>query len=601
MRGFKWSDESFKYKKKGAGEPEDIINQLKAQIKRFGVKRTLTHLVIQMWASEIVEQEIHSHLDQAGLPAQMYRYGLGLATSIDNETTESSDSVSYFDIISSLRSLSFSLSLEEIEEQPVDKSWPIESVENAVVSAARDKELIVGIQAYDSQYIDAMRRSYIPFQDEFLKNRGLDMYKSVAYSDSLINIFSTRISDTIQAIRQYEIECLRILGSYYIKKDNRDLSIEEFTKTKLFDELKTAEKIAWQHLVETAKNGLWMTKKELVKLVDPMSPYRFDIFIDEISMVVGEGNFASPFDHNPIDEFPLIQYDGEYLVPSTPLFSYALSQRFYYTLRDIEQETNKEIGNKWGNYVEYWTEDCVRKGLPNTNINTNVVYELNENSQKYESDVIIKFGNTLLAIECKSKKLKVSSRSGDYNSIEEDISRGIKKATKQADRIINGLRKNTATIISCNEGEVADFNQVDRYIPIVVVGASYGKIATKEYTRMLPEDLLTPYVVNIYDLEIICEVLDDHDLVEYIDTRIDINKKGYIGSMDEQDYLGSYISGELEKWLPILEAGYAEDEPGLNNGPFAQLRIAGSDHVVQDIIGERFSNNNVKLSWYVQP
>jgi hypothetical protein len=285
------------------------------------------------------------------------------------------------------------------------------------------------------------------------------------------------------------------------------------------------------------------------------------------------------------------------MVPVIAWFSYALSQRLYYTLRDIERETGEEFGHRWGDYVEYWAEDSIRHSLPSADVAMNLEYTLEEDSKEYECDLLVRQADTLLIVECKSKRLTVGSRSGDYDQTQEDIAKGVEKGTEQADRLLSGLKQNEVEF-SKNIDELGiDPDGVDQYIPIVVSGSSYGRIATREYPRTLSQKYHTSYVLNVYDLEILCEVLQSKNIVQYISLRIDINKKGYVKSMDEQDYLGMYITGDLERWLPILEAGLADGEAGLADGPYAQLAIGGSDQVVARRVGDRFSHRTFNLDW----
>jgi hypothetical protein len=179
-------------------------------MRKLGPKKSLTQLNIHHWASEIVRSEEYGHRDHAGLPSQMFRYALGLVTTISNKTTDD-DNLSYFDLVNELRSISASYTAKDAEEHPETGIDPWASDEQVIRSAVRDRELLASRQAYDSQYIDAMRRSYTPFQTEFLEHRGIDMSKSIEYATQLLDIFSDRIEEICHDIRRYQTECLRIL------------------------------------------------------------------------------------------------------------------------------------------------------------------------------------------------------------------------------------------------------------------------------------------------------------------------------------------------------------------------------------------------------
>lgn len=587
-------------------DSDECIGELINLLAEFGPKRALTFLNVHHWSSEIVRQEPHTRRDSSGIPMQMFRYAFGIATSVSNDPSNESDDVRYSDIVHVLRSVQMSHSIEDIDPSPENDSGIELPDETRISDAVRDRELTVSRTAYDSQYIDAMRRAYTPFQTEFLQYKGIDISKSVDYAIQLIDLFSERVNDICRELRRYEIECLRIIGAYNEwQEDHDDLSASKFHETAIFKELKYAEKIARDELLQAAENRLWMSKWELKQYIDPMYEHRFENFLDQISIAVGSTDFRSPFDHNPIDEYPLIVCDNEYMVPVPMQFSYALAQKFYYDLWDIAEEENKEFGHRWGDYVEYWTEDIFRNLFPDAEIETNIKYGVEgmntesdpeEISQLPESDVLIRKDEYLIVAECKTKRLNVKSRSGDYELIKEDLAEGIAHGADQSDRLIKGLSQDKIEFPKDKTELDIDFEQVEEYIPLVVVGTPYDLIATKEYTGLINDECVTPYVASTYDLEIISKTLihskqcSSDDFIEYVNKRINMAEKGYIHSMDEIDYTGMYISGNLERWIPILDAGLGDE-------PHARLFIGNSSNVTEKLVGDYFSYSMMDLGW----
>jgi hypothetical protein len=64
---------------------ETCIKDALSTMRKLGPKKSLTQLNIHHWASEIVRSEEYGHRDHAGLPSQMFRYALGLVTTISDE------------------------------------------------------------------------------------------------------------------------------------------------------------------------------------------------------------------------------------------------------------------------------------------------------------------------------------------------------------------------------------------------------------------------------------------------------------------------------------------------------------------------------------
>lgn len=112
-----------------------------------------------------------------------------------------------------------------------------------------------------------------------------------------------------------------------------------------------------------------------------------------------------------------------------------------------------------------------------------------------------------------------------------------------------------------HDGAPLTIEDYPTYQPMVVVGEPYDSIATHLIDVIVDVSDVPPYVADIYDLQILTEVLNEPDrLKHYIQSRLDLFEQRSIVSPDEIDYLGSYIENEDEfPDLPDNNFSWVED------------------------------------------
>ncbi|WP_256392781.1 hypothetical protein [Natronoarchaeum rubrum] len=306
-----------------------------------------------------------------------------------------------------------------------------------------------------------------------------------------------------------------------------------------------------QKAIDLTDEAVWASEETLVDWCDD-SP-RFNNFINRLTVKPGTvTNFRTPVDVNPLEQAPFVQSDDEYLLPLPRTVLYALANTFYYDL--IDSEYQGEFQLQFGDWLEEWATDCLSKVFTEDEIIQNYTYEYD--GEKVEGDILILHGDEPLIIECKGKKLRAETRKGNFggvDTIKEDVERGIGNAYHQADRLVAGVQSGQITQIRTSTGTTIDldpasFEDARRWL---VLGESYGSIATRDFAKIL-EITPVPYVCDIYDLQILAEVLDTPErLLHYIrqrirQTAVQLRRPGtqYANSKtfcsDEIDYLAVY-------------------------------------------------------------
>lgn len=298
-------------------------------------------------------------------------------------------------------------------------------------------------------------------------------------------------------------------------------------------------------------------------------------------MSVDVDNFESGFryvdDHNPVHKTPILKKNDCYFLPHPRLPRQALMETYYYDLISDEEygnpdgESGGSFGDIWGQYIEDWTYDSLKNLLSESEVLLNPEYASSGNEA---ADVILWNGKYLVVFECKSKKLVLDTRGGDYETTKRDLQKGIGKATQQAAEFIDKLEEQGQVTITSDGDEITISNDDVKYkYPVVVLGDQYDSIGIKLFDEILELDR-TPFVVSVADLEIITEALDGPTIfIGYVSQRISLISNGLVFGQDEVDLLGLFIERDHEF-------------PDLANDQFLQL--GDYSHIIGEEIDYKY-------------
>lgn len=441
-----------------------------------------------------------------------------------------------------------------------------------VRASVRRANISAGDFLYSGYSIETMERLYSPFNLALLQEFGFEIRDARDYSKQILDFFYYRRKLLYQVIRWYHADVLRVIGSFWKRRD--DVDAEEFSRSNIGRERLFAEKMQWSHVLESATRLLWFDKEVLRAWAGIRNPTRFDAFLDRISTGVGEIEFKDPYSQlNPLENHPLVKCERKYLVPLPTQFADALLNTFYHDLFDISDQIRGDKSQIWGDVIEYWSIDSVQKLFPDTEIRSSVYL------RDLETDILLRYEDTILIFEVKSKQLTKEAFQGRPDAVREDFSEGIGKAASQLTRHIDYLQNTDEETLKHELG--VDFHQVEKYLPIGVMSTTYGDLATTKYTRLLEEGM-TPYIVSAHHLDLISKVLDTPEgFIRYAEQRIKANERGFFESDDELDFLGYFVrKGTLRPTFRDVEKLVESDHTEVLNS------IAGFRKEVEDQLAD---------------
>lgn len=195
-----------------------------------------------------------------------------------------------------------------------------------------------------------------------------------------------------------------------------------------------------------------------------------------------------------------------------------IPKQFHYSFIADKVFDNKIVGIYTGNrgdVVEELTTTYLARLIDKNKIYCSLSY-LGEDG---EADVTTVTTEGMLFCECKSKIITLNSIKGLHESIKTDVYQAIGAAYSQAVRSIERVQEGKKFVTPAAEEIVID-DISSKYI-VCVTAENFGIIPSEiqDYIE-IDDDLGIPYVVNVYDLDIItkeCELYEE--FIRYIEFR----------------------------------------------------------------------------------
>lgn len=251
------------------------------------------------------------------------------------------------------------------------------------------------------------------------------------------------------------------------------------------------------------------------------------------------------------DSFEKVEYDDFKILQSKPFIDFGdyiymplifstimnLPKQFHYSFVAEKLFDKKTLGlytKNRGDVVENITLKCLERLLDKNNILCGLSYV----GEDGEADVTAVSEDGMLFCECKSKIITLNSIRGLHESIMTDVYQAIGAAYSQGVRSIERVQEGKKFVTAAGD-EIEIPNKGIKYVVCVTL-ENFGIIPSEidEYIDV-DKDIGIPYVVNVYDFDIITQECKSYsELIEYLDFR----RKNYqiISTIDELDAFGYF-------------------------------------------------------------
>lgn len=283
------------------------------------------------------------------------------------------------------------------------------------------------------------------------------------------------------------------------------------------------------------------------------SEYIFRIYKSELKQSIGNETekmcdylsikVDGSFKQVEFDEFKILQSKpfvdfGDYIyMPLIFSTIMNLPKQFHYSFISEKLFDKKVLGvytKNRGDVVENLTLKYISRLIPEDNI----LHSLSYVGEDGEADVTVVSEDGMIFGECKSKIITLNSIRGLHESIITDVYKAIGAAYSQGVRSIERVNKGKKFITESGD-EIVIPDVGKKYVVCVTI-ENFGIIPSEidEYIS-IDENVGVPYVVNVYDFDIITQECNSYaELIDYIEFRR--NNYKIISTMDELDAFGYY-------------------------------------------------------------
>jgi hypothetical protein len=384
--------------------------------------------------------------------------------------------------------------------------------------------LFVGQQGDLDQVIELTWKRF-ESHDSFLEKKlGFNVANAIFFAKSLLSSILAKMSNTkgpkpVMLTKEQEYDF-----SYFVDPDDQ--------------------------LVEAWEKAIQFSEDELVRLVPQHLAQRFKCYLRGVTIDLVElPRISNPLESNPLFEKPIIKFRNKYVIPVPAYVLGYLSLRLHRELLADTEYRGKYISLK-GRVLEESAHEKLRMIFSFGQVFRNIRYR--DSGKKVEADIIVAFRDCLIFVECTTRWITGASRRGNPIAIRRDLDKSIRKCYLQARRARQAYQNGHLRLKLKNRpAKFLTIVVTDTLFPNLLLDMSDGT-----YVKGLVQDHDYPYIVSIFDLEFIAEMLDADKFIEFVLERIDLYEHPHIICTDESDYVKLFLKPEYKKIKQALISGY---------------------------------------------
>ncbi len=425
-------------------------------------------------------------------------------------------------------------------------------LQKELIARAKLWNTFVGSPGYDVHLKVTLDSLFTPFADQLEKRVGFSFKDLLRVEKFLRNEIPIRVQKRIQKSKKSEDEIL----DRSLKIKSGDVKPEnDFDKKLLTLTLKQIKKmlrnltVGWtwlgmeEALIFTPKDIANGVKLDITKVKNILERFSTSFNIKPI------GN-SFPSKYTLLETNPFIKISKDkYFCHMVHKFLSAIKLNLESLLKEHKREWEK-YEKKRNHYAEKESIRLLAKSLGSKKYYNNLLYE------NGELDGLIEYDTALFLVEVKSGVMSDAARRGAELSLDEELSKLIKKPYDQAIRALKYINSSEEVAFSLTKRKTIIINRskFSRIYLITVslddLGFFSANLPTLKKMGFLGDDIY-PWAVYLEDLRVVTDILQGTQLVHYIQRRLRFNEFPSILLTTEIETLGFY----LEKGLYFEEDG----------------------------------------------
>lgn len=384
----------------------------------------------------------------------------------------------------------------------------------------RESIFYAGESAYSFQYLDLAVQKYAADASWLQTNRGFTI-------DQV-----TRVAKTIDEVQSNRLGAIR--------ERLRNQHPDEWTMLPLF--VFTAEEIVAQ-----SELAIDVVERILNAFVLPITERNH--------------GFKSLQDYNVVTATPLLRMpSGEFVL----LQSYALAEAiydtpFYWMVQD--NEYLPALNNHRGYFTESLVAERLRLVFEGKHVYQNVYVLETKAKRVSDIDVLVVWGDRVIIVQAKSKRLTVDARKGNDRAIRDDFKKAVQAAYEQGAACAKCLLDNRHELVAPDGSEVRLPQKIKEIYLFCVVSDNYPALSfqARQFLQTQSIDRVqTPLVTDVFALDAMTEMLQSPlQFLSYVNRRANYAEK--LLASQELTILAYHLKHNL--WVPPdVDLMYLEDD-----------------------------------------
>ncbi|MHB9352997.1 YecA family protein [Pseudomonas amygdali] len=269
---------------------------------------------------------------------------------------------------------------------------------------------------------------------------------------------------------------------------------------------------------------------------------------DALTLKTGNAQFNELGDFNAVAATPLIPTGrGTVLLfLHYSIYEALYESPFFWMIRD--KSYREQASDNRGAFAENFAHERLVAvfGAANVHLNVNIY---DGKDIVGEADVLVVFGDRIIIVQAKAKKLTLEARKGNDGQLKNDFSAAIQKASDQAWECGNALLSGICRLETDKGYEVVLPESIREIYPFCVVSDHYPALAfqASQFLQFQSTEIIRqPFVMDVFLLDVLSEMLDSPlRLLSYVRLRLAVTDK--IMASHELTTLGYHLRRNL--WL----------------------------------------------------
>ena len=244
---------------------------------------------------------------------------------------------------------------------------------------------------------------------------------------------------------------------------------------------------------------------------------------------------------NAVAIAPIIDLGDHLYVPNQlRVFETIYESPFYWMIRD--DSYRDKVAEHRGAFLEKTAAHIFRSVFGANNVYENVAIRDNSKNDAGEIDVLIVYGEFVLVVQGKSKRVSLKARAGDMEALQNDFEGAIQAPYQQALRCAELISKGAECLTK--DGEVLTFPKLPRLFPVVVLSDPFPASTFLSRNMLDRDNSIAPVIWDLGVLDCVARLLPTAiEIIFFLKCRSEVFDKALTDS--ECNFLGYHIRAKL--------------------------------------------------------